>query len=89
MENATIRLLPSRRLNRMIEDILKLSRKAQSHHEPLRLAPFLADMVAEFTESDAVAPSMRATRRHGAAHEPPPLRCRRVDARVILSRIVR
>lgn len=48
------------RLNRMIEDILKLSRKAQSHHEPLRLAPFLAELVAEFTESHAVAPGMIA-----------------------------
>jgi two-component system sensor histidine kinase PilS (NtrC family) len=39
------------RLNRMIEDILKLSRKAQTHHEPLTLAPFLAEILGEFRET--------------------------------------
>jgi len=46
------------RLNRMIEDILKLSRKAHPHDEPLALAPYLAEVLAEFTESHAVAPKM-------------------------------
>jgi two-component system, NtrC family, sensor histidine kinase PilS len=35
------------RLNRMIEDILKLSRKAQQHGAPIPLAPVLAQIVEE------------------------------------------
>ena len=46
------------RLNRMIEDILKLSRKAQTHDEPLRLASFLDEFVVEFRETHAVDPNM-------------------------------
>jgi len=46
------------RLNRMIEDILKLSRKAHTHHEPLSLAPFLVELMNEFREGHAVAPGM-------------------------------
>lgn len=46
------------RLNRMIEDILKLSRKAHVHNEPLQLAPFLMEVVNEFKENHAVAPGM-------------------------------
>jgi two-component system, NtrC family, sensor histidine kinase PilS len=46
------------RLNRMIEDILKLSRKAHSHIEPLQLAPVLAEVLGEFEETHAVAPGM-------------------------------
>jgi two-component system, NtrC family, sensor histidine kinase PilS len=48
------------RLNRMIEDILKLSRKAHSHNEPLRLTPFLTELLAEFKEQHAIAPGMIA-----------------------------
>jgi two-component system sensor histidine kinase PilS (NtrC family) len=48
------------RLNRMIEDILKLSRKAQMHDEPLALAPFIAAIVDEFKESHALPPGMVA-----------------------------
>lgn len=36
------------RLDRMIEDILKLSRKAQVREEPLALAPVLEEIVVEF-----------------------------------------
>ncbi|WP_247869472.1 ATP-binding protein [Herbaspirillum sp. ST 5-3] len=43
------------RLNRMIEDILKLSRRAHVSHEPLALGPFLAEIVDEFVEGHAVA----------------------------------
>lgn len=50
------------RLNRMIEDILKLSRKAHSPHEPLKLAPFLAELVSEFAESHAIASGMIAVK---------------------------
>lgn len=46
------------RLNRMIEDILKLSRKAHTHNEPLKLAPFLAEFIAEFEETHTLAPGM-------------------------------
>lgn len=42
------------RLNRMIEDILKLSRKAHSQSEPLELAPFLAELLVEFNETHLV-----------------------------------
>ncbi len=43
------------RLNRMIEDILKLSRKAQHHGEPIPLAPVLAQILEEFDETHALA----------------------------------
>jgi len=46
------------RLNRMIEDILKLSRKAQTHSEPLELGPFLAELIDEFAESHSVPPGV-------------------------------
>jgi two-component system sensor histidine kinase PilS (NtrC family) len=39
------------RVNRMVEDILQLSRKAQSHHEPMELASFLHELKAEFDET--------------------------------------
>lgn len=39
------------RVNRMVEDILQLSRKVQPSDEPLRLADFLSDLVAEFQET--------------------------------------
>ena len=42
------------RLNRMIEDILRLSRKAHRPEEPLLLAPTIAAIVAEFIETHAV-----------------------------------
>lgn len=48
------------RLNRMIEDILKLSRKAHAHNEPLRLAPFLTELLTEFNECHTVSPGMIA-----------------------------
>lgn len=48
------------RLNRMIEDILKLSRKAHAPHEPLQLGPFLAELVQEFSEGHAMATDMIA-----------------------------
>ncbi|MFC5476441.1 sensor histidine kinase [Paraherbaspirillum soli] len=44
------------RLNRMIEDILKLSRKAQRQAEPILLAPLLMDIVVEFQQTHAVEP---------------------------------
>lgn len=46
------------RLNRMIEDILRLSRKAQSHNEPCALQPFFAEVLAEFQGVHGVKPGM-------------------------------
>jgi len=43
------------RVNRMVEDILQLSRKVQPNSEPLRLAEFLAELKAEFEETHALA----------------------------------
>ena len=39
------------RVNRMVEDILQLSRKVQPHSEPLALDSFLAEMKTEFEET--------------------------------------
>lgn len=65
------------RLNRMIEDILKLSRKAQSAHEPLVLAPFLTELVNEFLETHGVSHELIALRgldRHRVRFDPLHLR---------------
>ncbi len=48
------------RLNRMIEDILQLSRKAQLSNEPLVLAPFIDEILDEFKESHAMPDGMVA-----------------------------
>ena len=39
------------RVNRMVEDILQLSRKAQPYAEPVQLAPFLLELKNEFCET--------------------------------------
>nr|WP_218106135.1 ATP-binding protein [Duganella sp. SG902] len=46
------------RVNRMVEDILQLSRKAHAHHEPLALDLFLAELRAEFIETHNLAPEI-------------------------------
>lgn len=46
------------RLNRMIEDILKLSRKAHQYHEPLSLEVLLNDILAELQEAHEVSPDL-------------------------------
>ncbi|MFL6676465.1 MAG: sensor histidine kinase [Massilia sp.] len=43
------------RVNRMVEDILRLSRKVQPHGEPVRLGAFLAELKAEFSETHGLA----------------------------------
>ncbi|MFB9245879.1 HAMP domain-containing histidine kinase [Massilia antarctica] len=43
------------RVNRMVEDILQLSRKVQPNGDPLLLGPFLNDLKAEFDETQGVA----------------------------------
>jgi two-component system sensor histidine kinase PilS (NtrC family) len=46
------------RVNRMVEDILKLSRKVQPGGEPVRLGAFLAELKAEFTETQGLQDDM-------------------------------
>jgi signal transduction histidine kinase len=46
------------RVNRMVEDILQLSRKAQPHSEPLALDVFLAELRAEFIDTHSLAPEI-------------------------------
>ncbi|MGJ7916872.1 sensor histidine kinase [Massilia sp. LXY-6] len=46
------------RVNRMVEDILKLSRKVQPGGEPVCLSVFLAELQAEFTETHGVPDNM-------------------------------
>jgi two-component system sensor histidine kinase PilS (NtrC family) len=56
------------RVNRMVEDILQLSRKVQPHSEPLPLGALLAEIRAEFQETHALAADMIAV--GGAGHAP-------------------
>ncbi len=46
------------RVNHMIEDILQLSRKGQSHGESLALSPLLAEIRTEFQETHTLAEGM-------------------------------
>ena len=46
------------RVNRMVEDILKLSRKVQPNGAPVQLASFLAELQAEFTETQGLRADM-------------------------------
>jgi two-component system sensor histidine kinase PilS (NtrC family) len=46
------------RVNRMVEDILKLSRKVQPGGEPVLLTPFLAELQAEFKETQNLPDNM-------------------------------
>jgi len=48
------------RVNRMVEDILQLSRKVQPHSEPLALDVFLHELRAEFIETHSLPPDMLA-----------------------------
>jgi two-component system sensor histidine kinase PilS (NtrC family) len=55
------------RVNRMVEDILQLSRKVQPHNGPLNLGPFLAELKTEFQEIHALAPDIIALEQAGPA----------------------
>jgi two-component system sensor histidine kinase PilS (NtrC family) len=55
------------RVNRMVEDILQLSRKVQPHAEPLPLGAFLAEIRTEFQETHALADDMIAVTGTGDA----------------------
>jgi two-component system sensor histidine kinase PilS (NtrC family) len=46
------------RVNRMVEDILQLSRKVQPCGEPVQLRAFLAELKAEFSETHGLADEM-------------------------------
>lgn len=46
------------RVNRMVEDILQLSRKAQPYAEPIPLGRFLAELKAEFCETQDLPEEM-------------------------------
>jgi two-component system sensor histidine kinase PilS (NtrC family) len=46
------------RVNRMVEDILKLSRKVQPDGDPLELGAFLAELKAEFQETHQLDPEV-------------------------------
>ncbi|QOL51364.1 sensor histidine kinase [Massilia litorea] len=46
------------RVNRMVEDILQLSRKAQPYAEPVQLAPFLLELKNEFCETQGLLDEM-------------------------------
>jgi len=46
------------RVNRMVEDILQLSRKAQPYAEPIPLGRFLAELKAEFCETQELPEDM-------------------------------
>ncbi|MFT5643864.1 MAG: two-component system sensor histidine kinase PilS (NtrC family) [Janthinobacterium sp.] len=43
------------RVNRMVEDILQLSRKVHVHNEPVSIGPFLTELKAEFEQTHALA----------------------------------
>lgn len=46
------------RLDRMIEDILRLSRKAQPGNDPVRLATLVPELVEEFRDAHALRPGL-------------------------------
>lgn len=55
------------RVNRMVEDILQLSRKVQPNSDPLHLDGFLAELKAEFQETHALRDDMMWLGNTGAA----------------------
>ena len=76
------------RVNRMVEDILQLSRKVQPHNEPLALDAFLGEIGAEFQETHALAEGMIAVR--GAGQSPvrfDPLHLREVVVNLLTNAI--
>ena len=56
------------RVNRMVEDILQLSRKVQPHAEPLALGVFLAEIRTEFLETHALPEALVWLDAHGNAN---------------------
>lgn len=75
------------RVNRMIEDILQLSRKVQPHTEPHALAPFLADLGAEFGETHGLSPALIELAAGNAAVRFDPLHLREVVVNLLTNAI--
>jgi two-component system sensor histidine kinase PilS (NtrC family) len=48
----------SKRMNTIIENILRLSRRGHTHPEEFELKPWLADFLSEFTRSHQIEPKM-------------------------------
>lgn len=77
------------RLNRMIEDILKLSRKAQLNAEPLDLSSFFAEVLTEFIATNRLADgAIRVSNLQGRVVRFDPLHLREVVVN-LLSNAVR
>jgi two-component system sensor histidine kinase PilS (NtrC family) len=75
------------RVNRMIEDILQLSRKVQPHTEPHALGPFLADLGAEFEETHGLPPKLIELTAGEAAVRFDPLHLREVVVNLLTNAI--
>lgn len=56
------------RLNQLIEDILKLSRKAQADTKPFSLLPFITEIVQDFAETRGLDPHLIYTDRSVTFH---------------------
>ncbi len=75
------------RVNRMIEDILQLSRKVKPHTEPHALGPFLADIGAEFEETHGLPPALIELTAGTAAVRFDPLHLREVVVNLLTNAI--
>lgn len=75
------------RVNRMVEDILQLSRKVQPQTLPHALAPFLADIGAEFEETHALSPALIDMQAGSAAVRFDPLHLREVVVNLLTNAI--
>ncbi|MDB5962618.1 MAG: two-component sensor histidine kinase, partial [Massilia sp.] len=75
------------RVNRMIEDILQLSRKVQPHTEPHALGPFLADIGAEFGETHGLPAGLIELAAGSAAVRFDPLHLREVVVNLLTNAI--
>lgn len=75
------------RVNRMIEDILQLSRKVQPHTQPHALGPFLADIGAEFEETHGLPADLIELAAGSAAVRFDPLHLREVVVNLLTNAI--
>ena len=75
------------RVNRMIEDILQLSRKVKPHTEPHALGPFLADIGAEFEETHGLPADLISLSAGSAAVRFDPLHLREVVVNLLTNAI--
>ena len=75
------------RVNRMVEDILQLSRKVQPQTRPHALGPFLADIGAEFEETHGLPPTLLHLEAGNAAVRFDPLHLREVVVNLLTNAI--